>query len=248
MLVQCFDFCFLWFQTAKTMAGLDEMLSLFSLSEVEDGGAKVTRQEETRIHRLARKFLTKRVLNVDVVARTFKPLWKPIGELKIRDVGENILMFEFEDNLDLERVLEFEPWSYDKSLVIFQRVVDVDSVSCLEFSHTTFWLQIHNVLECLLMQATRESISKTLGMVVQEAGLEDDGAGGEFLRVRTMLDISLPLPRCCKLWSEGKLAGSTRIKYERLPNFCYWCGHVNHSERECEIWLRGKGQLSREEQ
>ena len=68
------------------------------------------------IHRLACRFFTKRVVNVDVVVRTFKPLWKPISELKIREVGENILLFEFEVVLDLERVLEFEPWSYDKNL------------------------------------------------------------------------------------------------------------------------------------
>ena len=43
------------------------------------------------IHRLAGRFFTKRVVNVDAIARTFKPLWKTIGELKIRDVGENIL-------------------------------------------------------------------------------------------------------------------------------------------------------------
>nr|POF00817.1 hypothetical protein CFP56_62365 [Quercus suber] len=122
------------------MVGLDEMWYHFSLSEVEDGGAEVTREEKSSIHRLAGKFLRKRVLNVDAVAHTFKPLWKPTGELKIRDVGENILVFEFEDNLDLERVLEFELWSYFKNLVIFQKASEVESVPSLEFSHTTFWL------------------------------------------------------------------------------------------------------------
>ena len=61
----------------------------------------------------------------------YEPLWKHIGELKIRDVGGNILLFEFEDNLDVERVLEFEPWSYDKHLVVFECVVDVESVPLL---------------------------------------------------------------------------------------------------------------------
>ena len=56
---------------------------------------------------------------MEAVACTLKPLRKPTGTLKIRDVGDNILLFEFEDNLDLERVSEFETWSYDKSLVIF---------------------------------------------------------------------------------------------------------------------------------
>ena len=91
------------------MAGLDEMWAKFTLSEEEERGAEVSQQRALNVHRLAGKFLTKRVLNVDAMARTFKPLWKPIGELKIRDVGDNILLFEFEDNLDLERVLEFEP-------------------------------------------------------------------------------------------------------------------------------------------
>ena len=69
---------------------------------------------------------------------TFKPLWNPIGELKIRDVGENILLFEFEDVLDLERMLEFEPWSYDKNLEAFQQVEDVESIPFLNYSHATF--------------------------------------------------------------------------------------------------------------
>jgi hypothetical protein len=34
------------------------------------------------------------------------------------------------------------------------------------------------------------------------------------------------------------------FKYERLPNFYYWCGLLTHDEKECEIWLRSKGSLS----
>ena len=66
----------------------------------------VSNQEAMEVHRLAGKFFTKRVLNVEAVACTFKPLWKPMGELKIRDSGENVLVFEFDDIMDLERVLE----------------------------------------------------------------------------------------------------------------------------------------------
>lgn len=98
------------------------------------------------------KFFTKRVLNVDVVALTFKPLWKPSGELKIRDMGDNILLFEFEDSLDLEHVLEFEPWSYDKNLVVSQRTSDAEEAPLLDYSRSLFWIQIHNVPKHLLTQ------------------------------------------------------------------------------------------------
>lgn len=129
------------------MAGLEELWSRFSLAEDEKGGAEVDHQEEVIIHRLAGKFFTKRVLNVDAVARTFKPLWKPTGELKIRDIEEGVLLFEFEDAFDLERVLEYEPWSYEKSLVVFKKTLDIESIPFLEFDRVTFFVQIHNVPE-----------------------------------------------------------------------------------------------------
>ena len=127
------------------MASIEDLWSRFSLIEEEENGADVPQKKEVSIVRLAAKFFTKRVVNAEAVSRTFKPLWKLIGEMKIRDIGGNILLFEFDDALDLERVLELEPWTYDKSLVIFRRAVDVDSAPLLPFDSVTFWVQLHNV-------------------------------------------------------------------------------------------------------
>lgn len=71
---------------------------------------------------------------------------------------------------------------------------------------------------------------------------------GEFLRVRIAIDISKPLPRCRKLWFEGKQIGWVGIKYERLPNFCYWCGRLSHGDRDCELWTRGKESMKKDDQ
>ena len=130
------------------MAGLEDMWSRFSLTEEEEVGADVPRQGGNAIHRLAGKFFTKRVVNAEAVARTFKPLWKLIGELKIRDVGGNILLFEFEDVLDLERVLEFEPWSYDKHLVAFERAVDAESAPS-KWLTLRMMVQVMNFFGCV---------------------------------------------------------------------------------------------------
>nr|POE66524.1 hypothetical protein CFP56_18781 [Quercus suber] len=102
------------------MASLDSLWSRFMLDDKEEQGVQAPQPVEEIAHRLAGCFFTKRTLNVDLVARTFKPLWTPVRELKIRDIGDNILLFEFEDNLDLECVLEFEPWTFDKHIMVFQ--------------------------------------------------------------------------------------------------------------------------------
>ena len=109
-------------------------------------------------------------------------------------------------------------------------------------------MQLHNVPDQCLTQATGEVVGNTIGTLVQVADPEDDGEGGEFLRIRTVIDINKPLPRCCKLWSEGEHVGWALLKFERLPNFCYWCGKVTHGESDCDVWLRGKERLKKEEQ
>ena len=124
--------------------------------------------------------------------------------------------------------------------------MDVDSAPLLPFDSVTFWIQLHNVPEHCLTQATGEVVGNTIGALVQVADSEDDGEGGEFLRVRVVVDIKKPLPRCCKLWSEGEHVGWALLKFERLPNFCYWCGKVTHGENDCDVWLRGKGRLKKE--
>ncbi|XP_075675152.1 uncharacterized protein LOC142644416 [Castanea sativa] len=163
------------------MEGLEKMWSWFSLTEEEEFGAKVLKDDEKKINRLAGRFFTKWVLNVEVVGHTFKPLWKLKGELKICDLGDSILVFDFKEGLDLERVLELEPWTYDKHMVVFECVREIESVSSLEFSKATFWVQIHNIPERSLTQVIGEAIGNTIGKVIEVADLEDDGVGNEFL-------------------------------------------------------------------
>ena len=227
-----------------SMEGLEGMWSRFSLSEEEEGGAEVSKQTEKEIQRLVGRW----VLNVEAVGHTFKPLWKLIEEVKICDLGDNILVFDFEDGLDLERVLTLEPWMYDKHMVVFKCAAEIETIPTMEFNKATFWIQIHNVPEKSLTQGTAEAVGNTIGKVVEVADLKDDGSGNEFLRVRVAMDISKPLPRCRKLWFEGKQVGWVGFRYERLPNFCYWYGRVTNGERDCALWLRSKGNLRKEDQ
>ena len=38
------------------------------------------------------------------------------------------------------------------------------------------------------------------------------------------------------------------FKYERLPNICYWCGCLNHGDRDCDLWVESEGSLTKESQ
>ena len=98
-------------------------------------------------------------------------------------MGDNILFFKFEDKYDLDRVIEHEPWTYDKHLVVFERVVENVPVSTLEFKYTTFWIQIHDLLIHYLNPVTRDTIGNSLGTPLQMTDSEEEGGKGNYLRV-----------------------------------------------------------------
>ena len=60
-------------------------------------------------------------MNIDAVAKTFRLLWRTRQSFNIRDAGNNHLMFAFEIEVDAEKVLLGEPWSFDRHLAVFQR-------------------------------------------------------------------------------------------------------------------------------
>lgn len=96
-------------------------------------------------HVLAARFMTRRALNVEAVGRTFKPLWRARKDFEIREVGDHVLIFVFELEVDAERVLAAEPWSFDKHLVLFQRYDFSISIRNLWFMNMKFSVQMHEL-------------------------------------------------------------------------------------------------------
>ena len=70
---------------------------------------------------IATKFLTKRALNTEAITKTFNSIWRSKNGFKVRNVGNHILLFVFDNEEEVERIFEGEPWNFDKHLVLIQR-------------------------------------------------------------------------------------------------------------------------------
>jgi len=71
--------------------------------------------------------------------------------------------------------------------------------------------------------------------------------GGNFLRLKVSLDLTLPLCRGRLISLENGKQIWIRFKYKRLPNLCYWCGCLTHDNKDCEIWIDSEGTLKPED-
>ena len=45
----------------------------------------------------------------------------------------------------MEKVMEAEPWSFDKRLMVLQRYGREMDVGDMKFRKVTFWVQVHNL-------------------------------------------------------------------------------------------------------
>lgn len=58
--------------------------------------------------------------------------------------------------------------------------------------------------------------------------------GGNYFRVRVTVDVIVPLCRGRKISLEKGETEWLSFKYERLSILYYWCGCLDHVDRDCD--------------
>ena len=165
------------------------------------------------------KFFTKRALNMDAIASTFQPLWRSKNGFKVKNMGNHIVLFIFDNKREVETIIENKPWSFDKHLMVLQRYDKDTPFEELQFNYTSVWVQVHDISIRFMNQKVAARICNQVGTVIKKQ--EAEGEGGSFMRVRIRVDITIPLSRGRMVsLGEGKEIWVS-FKYERLPNICY---------------------------
>lgn len=111
------------------------------------------------------------------------------------------------------------------------------TIENLQFNRVSFWIQIHNLPHSLLSSEVANSLGESLGEVMMPKDLTEM-RGGNFMRVWVAIDVSEPLCRGQRVKFDENEEGWVSFMYERLPNLCYWCGHLTYDDKECSLWLR----------
>ncbi|KAL5778004.1 hypothetical protein ACOSP7_010930 [Xanthoceras sorbifolium] len=159
---------------------------------------------------LVGKIVSNREVNREAFRNTIASIWRTKSEVEVESIGVN-----------LKRVLEGGPWSFDKNLLALKEAVGIGRVSEIDFSLVPFWVQIYDL---------------PLACMNRDMGLFLGGLIGVFLRVRVLINVQQPLKRGLRFafGAEGEVC-SALLCYERLPNFCFYCGCMGHLLRECHV-------------
>ena len=87
------------------MDDLTKHWSSLSLSDREGSSLKLKKEQAVNEYIIAARFLTKRPLNIDAIARTFSPLWRSKAGFNIKNNGDHVILFSFDSELEVDRIL-----------------------------------------------------------------------------------------------------------------------------------------------
>lgn len=87
----------------------------------------------------------------------------------------------------------------------------------------------------MITEKVLQSIGNSIGAYVKSDPTNFNQTWKVFTRIRVTLNIDKPLKRRMKIKREGNAWGWINFKYERLSTFCFVCGLLGHSDRECPI-------------
>lgn len=139
------------------------------------------------------KLLTDKGYNKKALKAVIGNLWNVKKGLEISETQNSILKFQFGSTEEKKKVLDNEPWLFDKALPCLSDPAEVSSGGPGQFTSTKFWTQIHG----LPLLATTVKMGEILGSKVGTVLKVDTDRRGRvrdsFIRVRTLLDISKPL-------------------------------------------------------
>jgi hypothetical protein len=200
------DFCFLFVLSLLSSSAMEEITSLcdkMSLTAKEDLKVDLSDEQGVTGGVLAALFLTKRIINIEAIMRTMRPLWRAKGGLRGCNMGNNKVMFLFANTVEMEWVIANGPWSFDKFLILLKRVDDDSSFSKVVFDTCAFWVQFHDLPPRHMSSTVCGKIGSTLDMVELVEELDEGRYQGNFMRARIIVDVAQPLCRSRKVWLGG---------------------------------------------
>ncbi|WOH11482.1 hypothetical protein DCAR_0830969 [Daucus carota subsp. sativus] len=223
---------------ASSRENLEEMYARLAVEEEEEeGGVLMTEEDVSRDNRfiLVGRFLTERNINFLAMQNVLAALWRPQKGIEIHDIGNLRYAFVFYHVLDIQKVVEGGPWSFEQSPLVCHQLEPMEDANVVPLNKMEIWVQVHDIPTGMLSDKVLQTIGNQVGTFIKVDAGNTSGMWRQYVRIRVSLDIDKPLKRRMKIKRENGTFSWINFKYERLSTFCFVCGRIGHSDRDCEI-------------
>lgn len=222
----------------RSNPSLEELYANMSLEEEDEGGVLVAEEvpkTTAPTFVLIGRFLTDKNINFIAMQNVMASLWRPKEGMEVHDLGNYRYSFVFFHILDLQKVIEGGPWSFEQSMLLCHRLVDNEDPHALPLQEVDIWVELYDIPKGCISELVLKNIGDSFGCYIKSDPMNFNNIWKDHLRIRVTMDITKPLKRRMKLKRDASNWNWINFKYERLGSFCFVCGKIGHSDRDCNI-------------
>ena len=148
-------------------------------------------------------------------------------------MSPTLFLFQFFHEIDIKRVLDSGPWTFEQHILLVHRLEADEQPQQVPLFHTTFWVQAYNIPIGFQSEKVVQSIGTYIGSFLESDVNNFKGVWRNYMRLRVSIDVRKPLKRRMRMKPAGGDWIWVDFKYERLNTFCFICGLLSHTERNC---------------
>lgn len=178
-------------------------------------------------------FLSEGQVDFPAMQQNMAALWKPGKGVYIKDLEPNLFLFQFFHEVDVKRVMEGCPWSFNRRALVMRRLQEGENPRSVDLNTMDLWVQVYDLKVGFMSEKIITEVGNSIGKFVASYLSNFTGVWREYFRIQVTIDVNQPLKRRMKIKKAADDWYWISFKYENVPLFCFICGVLGHSEKFC---------------
>lgn len=122
-------------------------------------------------------------------------------------------------------------------MVLLRKLETGEDPGSVKMDHCEFYVHMKGLPLPFCHGRIAVHIGNSMGKFIDFDEEDHKHNWGAILRVRVSIDITQPLQRVMNIEGPNNQSLQVTFSYERLPNFCYYCGMLGHLVKDCRSCL-----------